>query len=97
MLHLKCECKQIVKQKIRNQAWLLDYSGHDIAAGRLNALAETVKSGDKTFNESQTATLYFLLLFGNKFTRTLGRDALQKHYSRLQKNLPQEGRIRCLE
>lgn len=62
--------QRIVKQKIRNQAWLLDYSGHDIAAGRLNALAETVKSGDKTFNESQASALYFPLLFGDKFTRT---------------------------
>lgn len=26
-----------------------------------------------------------------------GRDALQKHYTRLQKNLPQEGQVRCLE
>lgn len=26
-----------------------------------------------------------------------GRDALQKHYTRLRKNLPEEGHIRCLE
>lgn len=26
-----------------------------------------------------------------------GRDALQKHYTRLQKNLPEEGHVRCLE
>lgn len=26
-----------------------------------------------------------------------GRDALQKHYSRLKKNLPEEGQVRCLE
>lgn len=59
----------IVRQKIRNQAWLLDYSGHDIAAGRLNALADGVKSGDKTLHESQAAALYFPLLFGERFTR----------------------------
>lgn len=59
----------IVKQKIRNQAWLLDYSGHDIAAQRLKTLAESVKSGDKTFHESQAAALYFPLLFGHDFTR----------------------------
>ena len=61
--------QQIVKQKIRNQAWLLDYSGHDIAAQRLNALADGVKSGDKDFHESQAAALYFPLLFGDDFTR----------------------------
>ena len=26
-----------------------------------------------------------------------GRDALQKHYTRLRKHLPEEGQIRCLE
>ncbi|MBF0805060.1 MULTISPECIES: type II CRISPR-associated endonuclease Cas1 [unclassified Neisseria] len=62
--------QQIVKQKIRNQAWLLDYSGHDIAAGRLNALADRVKSGDKDFAESRAAALYFRVLFGEHFTRS---------------------------
>ena len=62
--------QQIVKQKIRNQAWMLDYSGHDIAAGRLNALADEVKSGDKGYAEGQAAALYFPLLFGDAFTRS---------------------------
>ncbi|OSI22797.1 type II CRISPR-associated endonuclease Cas1 [Neisseria dumasiana] len=62
--------QQIVKQKIRNQAWLLDYSGHDIAASRLNALADSVKSGDKNFAESQAAALHFRVLFGEQFTRS---------------------------
>lgn len=61
--------QQMVKQKIRNQAWLLDYSGHDIAACRLKVLADGVKSGDKTFHESQAAALYFPLLFGDGFSR----------------------------
>lgn len=26
-----------------------------------------------------------------------GRDALQKHHTRLKKNLPEEGQVRCLE
>lgn len=26
-----------------------------------------------------------------------GRDVLQKHHNRLQKNLPEEGQVRCLE
>ena len=62
--------QQIVKQKIRNQAWMLDYSGHDIASGRLNALADEVKSGDKGYAEGQAAALYFPLLFGDAFTRS---------------------------
>lgn len=61
--------QQIVRQKIRNQAWLLDYSGHDIGAGRLNTLADDVKSGDKGYAEGQAAALYFPLLFGDAFTR----------------------------
>ncbi|MGF6147646.1 CRISPR-associated endonuclease Cas1, subtype II/NMENI [Kingella potus] len=61
--------QQIVKQKIRNQAWVSDYSGHDLAAGRLNALADSVKSGDKGYAESQAAALYFRVLFGDEFTR----------------------------
>lgn len=63
--------QQIVKQKISNQAWVLDDSGHDIAARRLMFLAEEVKSGDKTFTESQAAALYFRVLFGEKFTRRI--------------------------
>lgn len=62
--------QQIVKQKIHNQAWLLNHSGHDIAANRLNALACGVKSGDKDFHESQAAAVYFAVLFGKQFTRT---------------------------
>ena len=61
--------QQIVRQKIHNQAWLLDYRGHDIGAGRLNALADEVKSGDKGYAEGQAAALYFPLLFGDAFTR----------------------------
>ena len=61
--------QQIVKQKIRNQAWVLNESGNDIAAGRLNAMAEGVKSGDKGYAESHAAALYFSVLFGDEFTR----------------------------
>lgn len=62
--------QQIVKQKIRNQAWLLDHSGNDIAAGRLKALADSVKSGDRDFAESRAAALYFRVLFGDDFARS---------------------------
>ncbi|WP_082890757.1 type II CRISPR-associated endonuclease Cas1 [Eikenella longinqua] len=62
--------QQIIKQKIHNQAWLLDYSGNDIAANRLKNLAGCVKSGDKGYVEGQAAALYFSILFGSNFTRS---------------------------
>lgn len=61
--------QKIVQQKIRNQAWVLNETGHDIAACRLHALADEVKSGDKHHAESQAAALYFRVLFGDLFTR----------------------------
>lgn len=61
--------QQIVKQKIRNQAWVLNESGNDIAANHLNAMADGVKSGDKDYAESHAAALYFRVLFGDEFTR----------------------------
>lgn len=59
----------IVQQKIRNQAWLLNESGHDLAAQHLYQLAKNVKSGDKNYCEGQAAALYFPLIFGENFTR----------------------------
>ena len=67
--HKKQLWQRIVQQKIRNQAWLADHSGHDIAAKRLYALADGVQSGDKGYAEGQAAALYFNVLFGNSFTR----------------------------
>ncbi|AIL32419.1 type II CRISPR-associated endonuclease Cas1 [Basilea psittacipulmonis] len=61
--------QKIVQQKIKNQAWILDYSGHDIAAHRLNKLANEVKSGDKELAESQAASIYFKVLFKEGFNR----------------------------
>lgn len=61
--------QKIVQQKIKNQAWILDYSGHDIAAKRLNKLAQEVKSGDKGLSESQAAAIYFRVLFDKGFNR----------------------------
>lgn len=61
--------QKIIRQKITNQAWLAEYSGHDIAAKQLYNLAQTVQSGDKTHHESQAAALYFTILFGSNFHR----------------------------
>ena len=70
--------QQIVQQKIRNQAWVLNKNGHDIAAKQLNVLADSVKSGDKDHAESQAAALYFRVLFAKEFAR--GQDnAINAH------------------
>lgn len=61
--------RHIIRAKIRNQAWLIDYSGHDIAAAQLRRMADEVKSGDKGNFEAHAAALYFPLLFGDRFTR----------------------------
>lgn len=60
----------IVKQKVLNQAWVAEYSGHDIGAARLSTLAKQVKSGDKNYIEGQAAALYFQILFGQEFYRS---------------------------
>lgn len=59
----------IVQQKIKNQAIVLNYTGHDKAAQRLYHLAENMKMGDKTNSESEAAAVYFRVLFGREFNR----------------------------
>tara|TARA_B100001115_G_C15837394_1_gene418954 strand:- start:1598 stop:2488 length:891 start_codon:yes stop_codon:yes gene_type:complete len=59
--------KQTVKQKIRNQAALLKWTGVDSEA--LSYLAKKVKSGDPENIEGRAAKRYWNLLFGNDFGR----------------------------
>jgi CRISPR-associated protein Cas1 len=59
--------KQTVKKKIRNQATLLDFAGHDNDA--LLYMARQVKSGDTTNQEAQAARYYWSYLFGDSFMR----------------------------
>ena len=61
--------QQIIRAKINNQAWLLDLSGHNIAAERLGEMAKGVRSGDPDNLEAQAAALYFRVLFGDGFRR----------------------------
>lgn len=62
--------QKIVQQKIRHQMFVLNEIGADIAAQKLNLMAQKVKSGDSTHQESQAAALYFQAAFGREFVRT---------------------------
>lgn len=82
--HKKRLWQGLVRQKLRNQAELLDrHEEHDIA-NRLYALGEQVRSGDPDNCEAQGAQLYFPALFGLDFTRDqphLANAALDYGYS----------------
>lgn len=59
----------IIKQKIRNQAMVLEGNGHERRAHRLFALANEVRSGDTGLAEAHASQAYFPALFGKRFTR----------------------------
>ena len=61
--------QQVVKEKIRQQARLLEEEGLPDAAKALYGLREDVKSGDTTNREAAAARLYFGALFGKGFSR----------------------------
>ncbi len=61
--------QQIVKEKIRQQARLLEEEELVEAAKSLYILREDVKSGDTTNREAAAARLYFEAMFGKGFTR----------------------------
>ncbi|QIW15192.1 subtype II CRISPR-associated endonuclease Cas1 [Pasteurellaceae bacterium RH1A] len=61
--------QQLVQQKIRNQAFVLEQAGEISTAQRLLAMANEVKSGDKDNLEAQAAQSYFIQLFGKAFHR----------------------------
>jgi len=65
--------QQLVKAKIRHQAWCLDQCGKKGGDG-LRALADKVKSDDAEGHESQAAARYWKYLFGGNFRRK--RDGL---------------------
>lgn len=66
--------KQIVKQKIVQQAKTLKQFGKD--AHGLELLSTKVKSGDKENCESQAAQKYWRLLFGSDFRRNTSLDGV---------------------
>lgn len=59
---------EIVRAKIRNQAFVADKFGLEIAE-RLRSLERRVRSGDPDNLEAQAAALYFPALFGRGFRR----------------------------
>ena len=61
--------QQVVKEKIRQQARLLEENDQLDAAKALYASREEVRSGDSTNREAHAARLYFTALFGRGFSR----------------------------
>ena len=59
--------QQTIKQKIQNQANVLDKLG--LNATRLHTLVNKVQSGDSGNLEAQAAAYYWDTLYGNNFTR----------------------------
>lgn len=61
--------KQIIIQKIRNQALVLELCGKEEGAGHLRKISSAVKSGDTDNKEGYAAKLYWKYLFGDGFVR----------------------------
>lgn len=61
--------QSVVKEKIRQQARLLEEKGKPEDAKALYDLRNNVKSGDTTNREAHAARLYFRALFGDGFNR----------------------------
>lgn len=67
-LPVKKNCwKQIVEQKIQNQALVLEKHGHD--SSHLKEIAKSVRSDDSTNREGFAAKLYWSTLFSSDWTR----------------------------
>ena len=61
--------QQVVREKIRQQARLLEEKGQAEVAKLLYMARDEVKSGDTTNREAHAARLYFNALFGRNFSR----------------------------
>lgn len=62
--------KQIIQEKIRNQAEVLGWFKPDHPlVGKMRLMAEAVRSGDEGNLEAHTARLYWPALFGKNFVR----------------------------
>lgn len=61
--------QRVIKDKISNQAALLDARAEEDWAARLKELVPEVRSGDVTNREAHAARLYFQALFGSGFSR----------------------------
>lgn len=60
---------EIIKEKIKNQAWLLEEIGNLRASEHLLSFAEEVHPHDGTNREGHAAKVYFNALFGKDFSR----------------------------
>lgn len=65
--------RQLIQQKIRNQAAALNAVDESKAARHLSNMASKVRSGDEGNREGQAAQLYFRALFGSGFSRPQDR------------------------
>ena len=61
---------RIVKEKIRNQSYILNKYGKDKEAEMLRGYIEETKTGDVSNREGHAAKVYFNALFGMGFTRS---------------------------
>ncbi len=61
--------QHVVREKIRQQARLLEEGGRTEVAKALYACRDEVRSGDTTNREAHAARLYFSALFGRGFSR----------------------------
>lgn len=66
--------KQIIKQKIINQAKCLNINGNIDGYNKLKNISKKVKSGDKTNCEGYSASIYFKELFGRDFKRDRNKN-----------------------
>jgi len=65
--------RSIIREKIRNQAVVLNHFGQSPEAEKIKALIPRVQSGDKGNKEAWVARIYWKALFGENFKRD--RDA----------------------
>lgn len=63
--------QRVIKEKITQQAAVLDWAGMPNSQKRLIQMVSEVRSGDTTNKEAQAARLYFSELFGAEFNRDL--------------------------
>jgi CRISPR-associated protein Cas1 len=66
--------KQVVQQKIKQQATTLDLLGKD--STRLNRLSTQVKAGDSGNCEAIAAQVYWKILFGKEFKRDVDKEGV---------------------
>jgi CRISPR-associated protein Cas1 len=68
--------KQVIEEKLKNQAKSLSLFDNTDDALRLQLIAKTVKSGDPNNREAYGAKVYWKALFGKEFTRDKDGDGI---------------------